>query len=125
MSDRPSRYDWSWRRGDLITLTVLAAAALPALVLDWPSRTPCPEKAVPIDRLRVARAAERLDPNTASAASLRRLPMIGPAKARAIIAYRSAAASQPAFCSADDLAAVSGIGPATVERLRPYLWSGQ
>ena len=124
MSDRHTRYDWSWRRGDLIVLTALAAAALLALMLDWPSRTPCPQNAVPIDRLRVAQAAERLNPNTASAASLRRLPMIGRVKAQAIVDYRLAAASQPAFRRPQDLDAVSGIGPATIQRLRPHLWSG-
>ena len=68
---------------------------------------------------RVAAATQRVDPNTATVASLRRLPNIGPAKARAIVAYRR---THPAvFRTADDLARVRGIGPGTVARIARYL----
>ncbi len=63
----------------------------------------------------------RIDPNTASAAELELLPRIGPRLAAAIIEYRESLTTQPAFESADDLAHVKRIGPATVERLRPWL----
>ena len=46
--------------------------------------------------------------NTAVAAELQRLPGIGPAKAKAIVAYRDA---HGAFGSVADLARVPGIGP--------------
>ena len=67
---------------------------------------------------------ERIDPNTAPAESLRRLPGIGPALAGAIIAHREAATSAGkarAFRSADDLVRVRRIGPVTLERLRPFV----
>lgn len=59
-------------------------------------------------------AGELLDLNTASQAALEGLPGIGPAKARDIIAHRP-------YTSVDDLLRVPGIGPATLERLRPHV----
>lgn len=65
---------------------------------------------------------ERINPNTAEAASLMRLPNIGPARAEAIIAYRmSVAGDRPAFEKPEDMEKVKGIGPKTVERMRPWL----
>ena len=61
---------------------------------------------------------ERIDPNTAAEEELDRLPGIGPATARAIVESR--AADGP-FAEAGALARVRGIGPATVDRLRPHL----
>jgi competence protein ComEA len=64
----------------------------------------------------------RINPNTAPAASLMRLPNIGPKRARAIVEYRRAVGGpKPAFEKADDLARIKGIGPATVEGVRRWL----
>jgi competence protein ComEA len=54
--------------------------------------------------------------NTASAEQLALLPGIGPVKAGAILEYRKA---HGPFLFVDDLARVPGIGPASLERLRP------
>lgn len=71
------------------------------------------------------RPEERINPNDAPVASLARLPGIGPTRARAIVALRERLQRQggdgPAFRRADDLLKVSGIGPATVEGIRPWL----
>nr|WP_298058182.1 ComEA family DNA-binding protein [uncultured Halomonas sp.] len=53
--------------------------------------------------------------NTADAQLLAELPGIGPSRAEAIIEERE---MNGAFESADDLERVSGIGPATVDRMR-------
>jgi len=61
---------------------------------------------------------ERIDPNTADEIQLDRLPGIGPATARAVVAARDTGAR---FLRPDDLLAVRGIGAATVEKIRPWL----
>jgi hypothetical protein len=73
----------------------------------------------------VISAGERVNPNEAPVASLRRLPQIGAARARAIVAHRQRVGAQtggqPAFKAADDLRQIKGIGPAIVEDVRPWL----
>ena len=58
------------------------------------------------------------DPNTASSNELAGLPWVGPSRAAAIVAYREA---HGPFASIEGLAAVPGIGPATIAKLRPFL----
>lgn len=53
--------------------------------------------------------------NTADTELLDELPGIGPSRAEAIIEEREANGD---FANADDLTRVSGIGPATVDRIR-------
>lgn len=67
---------------------------------------------------RAAPAARRLAVNRASAEELAALPGIGPIRAEAIVDDR---ARNGPFRSPDDLTRVKGIGPATVERIRPLV----
>ena len=60
---------------------------------------------------------ERIDLNRADEAELDRLPGVGPSTARAIVAAREGGA---VFRSPEDLLIVSGIGPATLERIRAH-----
>jgi competence protein ComEA len=59
-----------------------------------------------------------IDLNTASAAELEKLPRVGPVLAARIVAYREATGR---FENVDALMSVKGVGPALLERLRPYL----
>lgn len=59
--------------------------------------------------------------NAADAEELKTLPGIGDTKAAAILAYR---AQHGPFTSVDQLGDVSGIGPATIEKLRPLVEIG-
>lgn len=63
-------------------------------------------------------APVRLDPNSASAALLQRLPGIGPALAGRVIDYRT---MHGPFSRPQDLMRVSGIGPRIFERISPYI----
>lgn len=64
---------------------------------------------------------EKLDPNTAAVAELRRLPGVGPVRAQAIVKER---VSGGKFRSPSDLARVPGIGPHSVDVLTPHLAFG-
>jgi competence ComEA-like helix-hairpin-helix protein len=105
-----ARWGWSLRsppRGDP------GATALPELLGETTAAT---EEGVrrrtPLDD------NERIDPNRASDVDLDRLPGVGPATARAIVAARDSGA---VFRRAEDLLEVRGIGEATLERMRGFL----
>jgi competence protein ComEA len=59
-----------------------------------------------------------VDLNAADQAALETIPGIGPVKAAAILGHRSEIG---AFTSFDELLEVTGIGPATLESIRPYI----
>lgn len=62
-----------------------------------------------------ARPASRtINPNTATRSQLQRLPRVGPATALAIVEGRP-------YASVDELRRVKGIGPSTLEGIRPHL----
>lgn len=64
---------------------------------------------------------ERINPNTASVASLVRLPGIGRARALDIVDYRDHQQDGPVFGSPQDLEQIRGIGPKTSAKLAPWL----
>ena len=59
-----------------------------------------------------------VDLNSADQATLETIPDVGPVTAQAIITYRTEVG---AFESIEQLLEVSGIGPATLETMRPYV----
>ncbi len=64
----------------------------------------------------------RINPNTATTASLERLPNIGPKRAQAVVAYRQTVDSdRPAFESSPDMEKIKGIGTKTSLKIRPWL----
>jgi competence protein ComEA len=62
--------------------------------------------------------AAKVDLNTADRTELEQVPGIGPKLARAIEDHRK---EKGPFKSVDDLRGVHGVGPATVEKVRPFL----
>jgi competence ComEA-like helix-hairpin-helix protein len=66
----------------------------------------------------VALADAAIDLNTATAEDLDRLPGIGPVKAAAILEARRRLGR---FAAVDQLRQAKGIGPVTMEKVRPYV----
>ena len=64
-----------------------------------------------------AGGATLININTASETDLEALPGVGPVTAAAIIDYRT---QNGPFSTVDDLIDVSGIGPSTLEQIRPF-----
>ena len=90
-------------------LCLLLIAALPtAIARSSPRRTPAPAQAPEM----------RLDINSATRAELMAIPGIGRATADAIIDHR---ASRGPFPTIESLDAVRGIGPRTIEDIRPFI----
>lgn len=66
---------------------------------------------------------DKINPSVASLESLVRLPGVGPAVGSAIIEYRQdVGKGKEAFTKPSDLQAVHGIGPKTVEKIKPWLY---
>jgi competence ComEA-like helix-hairpin-helix protein len=107
----PDVHSFAFLVGMGICLALSAGFASLALERSADARTVCPDG--------------RVNPNDAPVASLMRLPQIGRARARAIVAHREQRGTPtgrlPAFQTADDLRQIKGIGPAIVEDIRPWL----
>jgi len=97
-----------------LAMTEMSANALRAEVAG--GRGPSAEAAGSLSSL--SELAARLDLNAASYDQLMTLPGIGEVRAREIIATREALGQ---FDSIDQLVAIQGIGPRSLERLRPRL----
>jgi competence ComEA-like helix-hairpin-helix protein len=108
----------------LVGYGVVAALLLYALVFRW-VRPVYLDDPVQVESAQVAKVRRGLDPNTATAAELTQLPGIGETLAARIVEYREGHAGGAAdglvFRTPEDLDAVQGIGPKTVQALRPHL----
>ncbi|HVL64921.1 MAG TPA: ComEA family DNA-binding protein [Actinomycetota bacterium] len=93
----------------------LAAPVVDGARVEVPWRDREPAEAVSGD---AAAAPAAVNVNTADAAALEVIPGIGPVKAAAIVAHRE---EHGPFRAIDALLEVTGIGPATLEQLRPHV----
>ncbi|WP_117237750.1 ComEA family DNA-binding protein [Thermus sediminis] len=100
-----------------MVLGYLLAVALLGLLSLWPKISPRPHP-VRVETLVEAAftppAPEPVSLNRASLEDLEALPGIGPVLARRILEGRP-------YETVEDLLKVKGIGPATLEKLRPYV----
>jgi competence protein ComEA len=119
--DRPPVMETRWfslSRRELLILALAVGAALLAGALTQGARMLWGGGKVAVTaRTDVAPQPARLNVNTASDYELAMLPGIGPVTAAAIIEYRR---THGPFASLEDLQAVRGIGPKTIEAIRPH-----
>ncbi len=105
--------------------SVFAARAAAAAVREDALRRPENETArrpAPKERPLEASPARPADLNRAGPRQLEAIPGIGPSIAGRILEYRE---RNGPFTSVDELRKVSGIGPKTYERIKPYLRVGE
>jgi competence protein ComEA len=105
-------------RPDQLLLAGLIAVALGLLAVHWMRLAGWQGRPVEIDRLPPQAYEFRVDVNRATWIEWTQLDGIGDGLARRIVEDRR---QNGPFRSIDDLQRVKGIGPKTVERLRPWL----
>ena len=113
--------DWSkrWlRRADQTVVAGLMVGALVAMAGYWLAAGGHRGQLIEIDRAPPREARFQVDVNEAAWPELAQLPGIGETLGRRIVESRE---KDGPFGSVLELQRVSGIGPRTVERLRPYL----
>ena len=88
------------RKNRMILMAIIAGFAVVALVLFLKDRVPT--------------GGGPVDINKASAAELERLPGVGPSMAKQIVSGRP-------YEKPEDLLKIKGIGPKTLEKMRPLL----
>ena len=106
------------RRADQAAVATLVLFALVGMGVYWFVNGGHRGELIEIDRAEPLTARYLVDLNAAEWPELAELPQIGETLARRIVDSRR---NDGAFLDHDDLLRVSGIGPRTLEKLRPYL----
>jgi len=115
----PQRSHWLLRRADQAVVAVLVLVALGAAVGWWVSQGGLQGRLIEVERAEPRTAAFKVDVNTASWPELAQLPGIGEKLSQRIVESREA---DGPFLDHEDLhRRVKGIGPKTLEAIRPYL----
>ena len=123
---------FTFNRNEQIAIIVLTALLIVGSIVSaydyfWPSEIETfrvHKAAIPVppesdhSATEVEEPTGPIDVNTATASSLTTLPQVGPKTAERIIAYRD---SNGPFSSVEELTKVRGIGPKTIEKLRPLV----
>jgi competence protein ComEA len=112
------QHPWLLRRADQAAVAALALTALVALACYWTVQGGFRRRLIEIDREPPREATFLVDLNTARWAELAQLPGIGEGLARRIVESRQ---RDGPFVDHEDLRRVRGIGPKTMEQLKPYL----
>ena len=117
-----------WKAVVFLVILILAGTGFwgvrrfaPAIFLGEPDLIAVPNTEYPQDNTAKSTVSDKpalLNINTASAEELQTLPNIGEKTAKRIIDHRT---QHGDFTSVDALQDVKGIGPKTIERLRPFV----
>jgi competence protein ComEA len=117
-TDPTPRPPWLLRRADQAGVAVLVAAGLVSTIGWWILQEGLRGRVIEVDRAEPKVARFEVDLNAADWPELAALPGIGETLARRIVESRQ---KDGPFADHDDLRRVRGIGPKTMENLRPYL----
>ena len=109
---------WLLRRADQATVAVLVLAGLAGSVGWWVSQGGLQGRLIEVERAQPRTASFQVDLNRAGVPELVQLPGIGETLAKRIVESRE---TDGAFLDHDDLRRVRGIGPKTLDNLRPHL----
>ena len=123
---------FTFNRNEQLVLLMLSLALLAGIVVSYLDRTnseairdfDVKKSAVPVPNMLPEIPAEAsntllsIDMNTATIKDFQKLPGVGPSIAQRIVDYRT---QNGKFNAIEEMTHVSGIGPKTLERLRPHL----
>ena len=115
--NRPPAPTWL-RRADQAVVATLVALSLLIIAGVWVSKGGLRHQLIDIDRSPSTTIEFQVDLNGAEWPELAQLPDVGETLARRIVESR---VSEGPFVDLDDLLRVNGIGPKTLEKVRPYL----
>jgi competence protein ComEA len=118
MSDPARHPRWLLRRADQAAVAALVASALAAMIGWWACQGGWRGNLIEIDRADPLVARFEVDINAADWPELIQLPGVGQTLAHRIVESRETVGP---FAGHDDLRRVHGIGPKTLDRIRPYL----
>jgi competence protein ComEA len=117
--DPPSQPHWLLRRADQAAVAVLVGVGLAAAIGWWIAQGGLRGRLIEVDRAAPQTARFQVDINQAEWPELASVPGVGPTLAHRIVDCRRAGGP---FVDHDDLRRrVRGIGPRTLEGMRPYL----
>jgi competence protein ComEA len=118
-SDRRQRQPaWLLRRADQALVAALVLTGLGATIGWWASRGGLQGRLIEVERAEPQTARFQVDVNRADWPELAQLPGIGETLAQRIVESRR---REGPFADHDDLRRVRGIGPKTLDAMRPYL----
>jgi competence protein ComEA len=115
---RPVDRSWWLRRADQSAVAGLTCLALVAMTGYWWSQGGWRGRLIEIDDAAPLTARFEVDINAAAWPEIAQLPDIGETLARRIVDSRD---QEGPFVDHQDLRRVPGIGPVTLEKMRPYL----
>lgn len=114
----PPKRSWVLRRADQAAVATIVTLSLAALAGYWISRGGGRGGLIEFDAAPPLAAKFEVDVNSAGWPELAQLPEVGETLARRIVESRQ---TEGPFGELRDLRRVRGIGPKTLERMRPYL----
>ena len=109
------------RKAFALVMALIAVVAVWTLAIQWMSRPRLPAMTVTVTEEQVNQVLTdgRCSLNAATLEELDQLPGIGPVLAQRIVDLRE---ERGGFSTVDELLDVSGIGEATLEKIRPYVY---